>query len=115
MTETDVLERIEYLRKKKGWSQYKLSLEAGLTQSTLNNMFTRKTLPSISTLISICDAWNITLSEFFTDEKAESLILNNSEKTLVLSFRSLSDKNKQAVLNLCNNLDWRLNNLGYSF
>ena len=38
----DILERITELRKERNWSVYKLADEAGLTQSTLANMFTRK-------------------------------------------------------------------------
>ena len=100
----NVLERIEELRIKKGWTLYKLSLEAGLTQSTLTNMFSRKTLPSITTLNAICEAVGISLSEFFASDIDENLFLNNKEKELVLSYRKLSEKNKIAVKSLCDNL-----------
>ena len=52
----DVLARIDELRKEKGWSVNYLALEAGLTQSTLNNLYSRKTEPKISTLRAICEA-----------------------------------------------------------
>ncbi|MEG9430655.1 MAG: helix-turn-helix transcriptional regulator, partial [Christensenellaceae bacterium] len=63
----DVLERINALRKERGWSIYRLADEAMLTQSTLSNMFTRKTMPSLYTLNQICEAFGITMSEFFND------------------------------------------------
>lgn len=99
----DILKKIENLRKQKNWSIYKLSLEAGLTQSTLSNMFARETLPSIQTLKSICDAFGITLSQFFSDG-CEEYSLTEKEKKLIENYRLLSDKNKSAVSNLCNDL-----------
>lgn len=65
----DVLEKIDKLRKERGWSVNYLAMEAELTQSTLNNLYTRQTEPKISTLRSICKAFGITLAEFFNDEE----------------------------------------------
>ena len=64
----DVLKKINKLRLDRNWSVYKLSVESGVSQSTLTNMFNRETLPSITTLESICAAFSITMSEFFTEE-----------------------------------------------
>lgn len=68
----DILEKINKLRLERGWSVYKLAEESGLTQSTIANMFSRKTMPSISTLTQICNAFGISLSEFFSDNKNET-------------------------------------------
>ena len=38
----DVLEKIDKLRKERGWSVNYLAMEAELTQSTLNNLYTSK-------------------------------------------------------------------------
>lgn len=65
----DVLEKIERLRKERGWSKNNLAMEAFLTQSTLNNLYTRKTEPKLSTLRAICSAFGITLSEFFSEDE----------------------------------------------
>ena len=59
------LEKIDKLRIQRGWSIYKLAEEAVLTQSTLYNLYSRKAEPKLSTLRAICDAFEITLSEFF--------------------------------------------------
>ena len=64
-----VLEKIETLRKEKGWSINYLAMESGLTQSTLNNLYSRNTEPKISTLRAICDAFGITLSDFFKEKR----------------------------------------------
>ncbi len=65
----NILDRIDELRKMRGWSVNNLAMEAMLTQSTLNNLYTRKSEPKLSTLRAICNAFGITLSEFFDEEK----------------------------------------------
>ena len=61
----NILHRIDMLRKERGWSINNLAMEAMLTQSTLNNLYNRKNEPKISTLTAICNAFGITLAEFF--------------------------------------------------
>ena len=89
----DVLEKIDKLRKERGWSVNYLAMEAELTQSTLNNLYTRKTEPKISTLRSICKAFGITLAEFFNDEET-------ADDELIRRVKGLSDENKSALLQL---------------
>ncbi|MBE7089431.1 MAG: helix-turn-helix domain-containing protein [Clostridiales bacterium] len=98
----DILKRIEELRLTRGWSIYKLTSEAGLTQSTLSNMYSRNTLPSITTLENICRAFDITLSQFFatTDEQK----ISDEEHVLLQRFRLLNKNEQSAVLTLCDNL-----------
>ena len=98
----NITNRIEELRKERGWSVYKLAEESGLTQSTLFNMRVRKTLPSITTLICLCDAFGVTLSEFFAEGDESSL--SYDEKKLVESYRRLPYKSRQAVLGLVESL-----------
>lgn len=64
----DVLKHIEELRLERGWSTYKLAEMSGLTGSTLTNMFSRKTMPSLTTLYALCEAFDITMSEFFSND-----------------------------------------------
>lgn len=97
----DVLNKIKELKDEKGWSVYRLADEAGLTQSTVANMFARQTYPSITTLQQICSAFGITLTEFFALE-------DNSKKDeieLLSSYRKLSNRDKQIVLNLVKSMN----------
>ena len=92
----EVLEKIEKLRKEKGWSINYLAMESGLTQSTLNNRYSRNTEPKISTLRTICGAFGITLSEFFKEEEKED--------ELIRRVKSLSKENKTALLQILKNI-----------
>lgn len=78
----DILKRINSLRLDRGWSVYKLAVEADIPQSTIINMFNRETLPSIVTLEKICEAFGITMSEFFSPDNKEQDITDNEILTL---------------------------------
>ena len=63
----DVNKRIAELMEARGWSEYRLAKESGLSNSTIANIFRRNTIPSIPTLELICDSLGITLSQFFAN------------------------------------------------
>ncbi|MDE7159135.1 MAG: helix-turn-helix transcriptional regulator, partial [Clostridiales bacterium] len=64
------------------------------TQSKLNNLYSRNAEPKISTLRAICDAFGITLAEFFADEPAN----NSNDAELLARVSSLSATQKDALL-----------------
>ena len=92
-----ILEKIDKLRKERGWSVNNLAMESMLTQSTLNNLYTRKTDPKISTLQAICNAFGITLSEFFAEDVEKTSALTVDER-LQKKIANLSNAQKSALL-----------------
>lgn len=70
----DTIRRIRDLMKAKNWSEYKLAKESGLSQSTISNIFSRNSIPSIPTLETICFTFGITLAQFFTENEQEVLL-----------------------------------------
>ncbi len=95
----DINKKIENLRFQRGWSMYELAQEAGITQSTLTSMIKRGNPPKIDTLECICEAFGITLAQFFMEDE-ELEILSKDEKELISSFRKLSESKQQALLDL---------------
>ncbi len=95
-----ILEKIDALREERGWSVNNLAMEAMLTQSTLNNLYTRNAEPKISTLRAICEAFNITLSEFFADENLKKPKTFNDEDELLARYSKLTGAQKKAVIQL---------------
>jgi len=93
-----VVEKIDMLRKERGWSVNKLAYEAALTQSTVANMFTSGSEPKISTLRLICDAFGISLSEFFY-ENGESEI-NPKMLDMLLYYKKLPLEEQTAIFEL---------------
>lgn len=96
----DIIARIKELRDARGWSTNQLALEAELTQSTVSTLLTKGySLPSLDTLTRLCNAFGITLAQFFMEEEQSELV-SVQEKTLIEQYRKLSEKKKRAVLTL---------------
>lgn len=63
----DVLARMKQLLKERGWTEYRLSVESGLAQSTIGNIYRRNTTPSVATLEAVCKGFGITMAQFFAE------------------------------------------------
>ena len=97
----NVNKKIEELRFQRGWSMYELAQESGITQSTLTSLIKRGNPPKIDTLQCICDAFGITLAQFFMDEEHLE-ILSEDEKKVVELFRKLPQNKRHALIDLLN-------------
>lgn len=93
-----ILEKIDKLRTQKNWTFYKLAEESDLPLSTITNMYVRKSLPSLPTLMAICKGLNITLSQFFADNEVDTQ--NEQERELLEIFRNLDINNKNIAINI---------------
>ena len=93
----DVLMRIAQLRDERSWSNYKLSQQTGISQTTLRNMFIRNTMPSIITLESLCKGFGISLSQFFASGN-EPVSLDDEQKLMLATWGTLSKEQKEAFL-----------------
>ncbi|MCI6176846.1 helix-turn-helix transcriptional regulator, partial [bacterium] len=58
----DTHARLQQLLRERGWTEYKLSKECGLAQSTIGNIFRRNTVPSVATLETICRGFGISFT-----------------------------------------------------
>ncbi len=95
----DILGKIRKLQWEREWTDYKLAKESGIQQSSIATMFARNTPPKIEMLQSFCEAFGITLSQFFLeDEKIE--ILSEKEKQMLEAFRKLTAKKQQTLIDL---------------
>lgn len=94
----DARERIRSLMQERGWSEYRLAVASGLSQSTVANIFNRNTTPSVTTLESICNGFGITLSQFFSESNLVELTAD--QKQLFDAWKSLSVEQKQLVFDL---------------
>ena len=94
----DTHERLRQLMKERGWTEYRLSKECGLSESTLANIFRRNTLPSIGTLEAICKGFGITLSQFFAE--GNLVEMTPDMKELFDVWVSLTAEQKEAFLQM---------------
>ena len=94
----DTHKRLRQLLNDRGWTEYRLSKECGLSESTLANIFRRNTLPSISTLEAICKGFGITVSQFFAE--GDMVEMTPETKELFSSWLSLTAEQKKAVMQI---------------
>ena len=92
----DTHSRLRQLMAERGWTAYRLAKESGLSESTLANIFKRNTVPSISTLESICSAFGISLAQFFAE--GDIVELTPELKELFNNWVALAPEQKQAAL-----------------
>lgn len=94
----DTNERLKQMLTERGWTEYKLSKMSGLSESTVGNIFRRNTVPSVTTLESICKAFGITLSQFFCESNMVELTPELQE--LFDSWSILTPEQKKAALQM---------------
>ena len=99
----DIHNRLRRLLDERGWTEYRLSKECGLSESTIANIFRRNTLPSISTLEAICTGFGITVSQFFAD--GDMVEMTPEIKELFNSWVTLTAEQKQAVMQIISTLN----------
>ena len=92
----DTHSRLRQLMAERGWTAYRLAKESGLSESTLANIFKRNTVPSISTLESVCSAFGISLAQFIAE--GDIVELTPELKELFNNWVALAPEQKQAAL-----------------
>lgn len=94
----DVLERLRHLMDERGWTVYRVARESGLSEKTVYNIYSRNTMPSIPTLEAICNAFGITLAQFFANGKLIEMSLDLEE--VFENWIVLTPEQKEATLSM---------------
>lgn len=94
----DAKARIRELMAERKWSEYRLAIASGLSQSTVANIFNRNTTPSVATLESICAGFGITLAQFFAE--GDMVELTEEQKEMFSAWSSLSKDQKDVLRQL---------------
>lgn len=100
MYNNDVPKRITELMKERNWSRYKLSQISGITDSTLSSMYKKNNNPSLVTLSRLCDAFDVTLSQFFATDDDTIVTLTRSEKEYLEQLNRLNHYNQGILKNM---------------
>lgn len=94
----DTQKRIRELMEERGWTDYRLAKEANLSHSTVTNMFNRNNAPTLPTLEAVCQAFGITLAQFFANE--DEITLTEEQQTLFAKWSTLTEQQKKILLEL---------------
>lgn len=92
----DVIKRINALMDERGWSTYRLAQKSGLSTSTIANIYRRNTVPSLATIEILCQAFGISLSQFFAEDTT-FVPLTNEQKTLFDKWANLTPSQKKLI------------------
>ena len=98
----DTQKRIRELMAERGWTDYRLAKEANLSHSTVTNMFNRNNAPTLPTLEAVCQAFGITLAQFFASDGETPLA--SEQQTLFAKWSTLTDRQKQILLDLMDSI-----------
>ena len=91
----EITKHIEKLRAERGWTVYKLAQRSDLNEQTIYNWFNTEAYPAISALKQICDAFGITLAEFFSEDGMVDLTPDKRE--LCCDWDLLNKEERSAV------------------
>lgn len=101
----NVIDRVNDLCNKHKLSKYRLSLLTGISQSAFSKMEKQQSTLSLDTIQRICDAFGISLAQFFSDED-DYPDLSLQQRTLLESWSRLSQPKKEfiqkMIIELCN-------------
>ena len=100
----NILDKITSLRLERNWSEYQLAEKSGLTQSTISTWYRKNMLPSIPSLIKICDAFGMTLSQFFLEEDGSTIQISEQQKRLLEYAAKLDPEQYSALLDFLKTL-----------
>lgn len=97
----DILKRILEERTRRGWSEYTLAQNSGLTQSTVSTWYRKDLQPSVASIEKICKGLGITLAQFFAEyTPGGSVTLSKEQADLLSVWDQLSPLQKKAVMDM---------------
>lgn len=99
----ELVERIDKLRVEHNYSIYKLAVKSGLPFNTIKYLYKKKSFPSVKTLYSLCEAFEIPVWMLFYKSESD-LFITKSEYILIDNYEKLSDVSKRLLLELSENL-----------
>ena len=94
----NVIQKIKQLAEARGWTEYRLVKESGLSASTISNIYHRNTIPSIPTLEIICNTFGITLSQFFGE--SDEISLSKEQARLLDQWATIKPEQREILLKL---------------
>ncbi|WP_251316812.1 helix-turn-helix domain-containing protein [Flintibacter muris] len=99
----DILQEITRLRLERGWSEYDLAKNSGMSQSTISTWYRKKQTPTIQSLDKVCAGLGISLSQFFA-EGTDAIVLTNEQKELLDNWSALNKTQRKIVIQLLENM-----------
>ena len=95
--------RVKELCVKHKVTKYRLSQLTGMSQTALGNIMNMKSMPTVLTLQKICDAFGITLAQFFAGE-GKRPDLTQEQKEIIETWDMLGAEERRILLQFVRSL-----------
>ena len=89
--------RIAELYQKRGYTKYRLAQLTGITQTALGNILNQKSMPTMANLERICDAFEVTIAQFFSED-GRRLNLTDEQKEILDIWDSMEEKEREIFM-----------------
>ena len=89
--------RIAELCQKRGYTKYRLAQLTGITQTALGNILNQKSMPTMANLERICDAFEVTIAQFFSED-GRRLNLTDEQKEILDIWDSMEEKEREIFM-----------------
>jgi len=88
---------VKELCKERNMTKYRLSQLTGISQTALANIISKESVPTFLTLERICDAFGVTLAQFFTSA-GERPDLTDEQKEILEVWDRLDVKEREILI-----------------
>lgn len=100
----NILDKITRLRLERGWTEYQLAEKSGLTQSTISTWYRKNMLPTIPSLTKICNAFGLSLSQFFLEDDGSTIQISDQQRRLLEYAAKLDPDQYKALIDFLKTL-----------
>ena len=97
MDNFNVMDRVKELCAARSWTFYRLAKEAGIPYSSLSTMLHKSYVPTLPSLMKLCNGFGITLAQFFSLEDEPSK-LTQDQLACLERWNTLDQKSKALAL-----------------
>ena len=84
------------LREERHWTEYQLA--------TISSWYRKNLLPTIPSLMKICEAFEITMSHFFLEDSNQSVVLTERQLELLEAASKLDKEQMDALIKFLNKI-----------
>ena len=97
-----VTKKVNELITERGWTPYRFEQESGIPAPTIRRWFQSDMYPSIPVLMQVCEAFGITMADFFAEGNLVELTPELNE--LHADWKKLSTKDRTSVRSIIKSL-----------
>lgn len=91
----DILARITEMRLQRNWTEYALSEQADVPQSTISSWYNQNKLPSLGSIDKIAGAFKVPVSQLFAE--GDLVELTSTQLEIITKWATLDEEKQAAV------------------